>query len=57
MEAVINTTSGLIRLINVLYRPPYTKEARYTESTFLEEFDDYLCNLPAKPGQPIIAGD
>ena len=56
MEAVIQTTTGLIRLVNV-YRPPYTKKARYTESTFLEEFEDYICDLLAKPGKPMIAGD
>ena len=50
MEAVIQTTTGLIRLVNV-YRPPYTKKARYTESTFLEEFEDYICELLAKPGR------
>ena len=56
MEAVLGTTSGLIRLINV-YRPPYTKKARFTESKFLEEFEDYLCDLSGKSGQPMIAGD
>lgn len=56
MEAVLNTKSGLIRLINI-YRPPYTKKARYTESMFLEEFEDYICNLSNKPGKPVIAGD
>lgn len=56
MEAVLNTKSGLIRLVNV-YRPPYTKKARFTESMFLEEFEDYLGDLLNKPGMPVIAGD
>ena len=56
MEAVLSCDSGLVRLVNI-YRPPYTKKARFTESTFLEEFDDYLSGLMYKPGQPIIAGD
>lgn len=56
MEALLTTRTGLIRLVNI-YRPPYTKKARFTESTFLEEFKDYLGDLSNKPGQPIIAGD
>ena len=56
MESLLDTEEGLIRLINV-YRPPYTKKARYTECLFLEEFSDYLCNLAGKPGMPIICGD
>ena len=40
MESLLNCSSEIIRLINV-YRPPYTKKARHTECTFLEEFDDY----------------
>ena len=56
MEALLNTKTGLIRLVNV-YRPPYTKKARYTESMFLEEFEDYLTDLSNKPGRPIIVGD
>ena len=56
MEAVLNTKSGLIRLVNV-YRPPYTKKARFTESMFLEEFEEYLGDLLNKPGMPVIAGD
>ena len=56
MEAILSSKSGLIRLINI-YRPPYTKKARYTESVFLEEFEEYLCNLESKPGTPLLAGD
>jgi exonuclease III len=56
MEAVLETDSGIIRLVNV-YRPPYTKKARYTECYFLEEFSEYLCDLSGKPGTPVIAGD
>ena len=56
MESLMNTDQGIIRLINV-YRPPYTKKARHTECTFLEEFENYLEDLSMKAGSPIIAGD
>ena len=56
MESLIHTDQDIIRLTN-LYRPPYTKKARYTECAFLEEFEDYLKNVTLKPGSPIIAGD
>lgn len=56
MEAVLCTKTSLVRLVNV-YRPPYSKKARYTESVFLEKFGEYLGDLSNKPGQPIIAGD
>ena len=56
MEVLLNCETGLVRLVNV-YRPPYTKKARYTESFFLDEFDEYLSDLILKPGVPIIAGD
>ena len=56
MESLMNTDQGIIRLINV-YRPPYTKKARYTECAFLEEFEDYLKDVLTKAGSPIIAGD
>lgn len=56
MESLLDTEDGLIRLINV-YRPPYTKKARYTECLFLEEFNDFLCDLSGKPGTPVICGD
>ena len=56
MEALLECDIGMVRLINI-YRPPYTKKARFTESFFLEEFDDYLSNLSLKPGVPLIAGD
>ena len=56
MESLLNCSSEIIRLINV-YRPPYTKKARHTECTFLEEFDDYLRILSTKSGIPVIAGD
>ena len=39
MEAVLSSKSGLIRLVNI-YRPPYSQKARYTESMFLEEFEN-----------------
>ena len=56
METVLNTTSGIIRLINV-YRPGYSKKARHTVNDFLEEFEGYLSDLVCKSGTPILAGD
>lgn len=56
MELPFNTDHDIVRLVN-LYRPPYTKKARYTECDFLSEFEDYLKDLSQKPGDPIIAGD
>ena len=56
MEALVSCKTGLVRLVNI-YRPPYTKKARFTESMFLEDFDDYLNGLIHKPGKAIIAGD
>ena len=45
-----------VRLVN-LYRPPYTQKARYTESMFLEEFENYLDDLSTKNGIPLLMGD
>jgi len=56
MEGIVNCKNELIRLINV-YRPPYTKKARYTETHFLSEFRDYLDSLEDKSGTPLIMGD
>ena len=56
METLLESDDGTIRLVNI-YRPPYSKKARYTECHFLEEFSEYLCDLSCKPGTPIIAGD
>ncbi len=56
METLLETNGATLRLVNV-YRPPYTKKARYTECCFLEEFSEYLCDLSCKPGTPIIGGD
>lgn len=56
MEAVLKTEDELLRLVNI-YRPPYSKKARFTECDFLKEFEDYLRDLTMKQGTPIIAGD
>ena len=56
MESLLKTDQDLVRLVNI-YRPPYTKKARYTECDFLEEFEDYLKDLSQKQGDPILAGD
>ena len=56
MEAVLKTEDELLRLVNI-YRPPYSKKARFTECDFLSEFEDYLKDLTMKQGTPIIAGD
>ena len=53
MESLLNTDQDFVRLVNI-YRPPYTKKARYTECAFLGEFEDYLKDLSQKPGDPII---
>ena len=56
MESLLKTDKDLIRLVNI-YRPPYTKKARFTECDFLEEFESYLKDLSQKQGDPILAGD
>ena len=56
MESLLHSEQDTVRLVNI-YRPPYTKKARFTECAFLEEFDEYLKDLSGKPGSPIIAGD
>lgn len=56
MESLLNSDEDVIRLVNI-YRPPYTKKARFTECAFLSEFEDYLKSIAQKPGSPIIAGD
>jgi len=56
METLLKTEDELLRLVNV-YRPPYSKKARFTECDFLLEFEDYLKDLAMKHGIPIIAGD
>ena len=56
MESLLGSGPELVRLVNV-YRPPYTKKARHTECTFLEEFDEYLRILSTKTGIPVISGD
>lgn len=56
MESLLTTSTDIVRLVNI-YRPPYTKKARFTECDFLREFEDYLDTLSTKPGVPILAGD
>ena len=56
MEALLETTLGQVRLVNV-YRPGYSKKARHTQCDFLDEFEEYLTDLKDKSGAPIIAGD
>ena len=56
MESLLHSDDGAVRLVNI-YRPPYTKKAKYTESTFLKEFEDYLEDLDNKSGTPILMGD
>ena len=56
METTMSTDEGIIRLINV-YRPPYSKKARFTEAHFLVEFEKYLKSLDDKDGKKLIAGD
>ena len=56
METVLHSDMGSVRLVNI-YRPPYTKKAKYTESAFLEEFESYLDDLTGKTGTPLFMGD
>ena len=56
MEALLETTLGQVRLVNV-YRPGYSKKARHTQCDFLDEFEEYLTDLKDKSGTPLIAGD
>ena len=56
MESLLSAESELLRLVNI-YRPPYTKKARYTECDFLKEFEEYLKILCVKPGNPLLTGD
>lgn len=56
METTMSTDEGIIRLVNV-YRPPYSKKARFTEAHFLKEFEEYLKYLDDKDGKNLIAGD
>lgn len=39
------SSGDMLRLVNI-YRPPYTKKAKYTESFFLDELDEYLSRKP-----------
>ena len=56
MESLLKADTEMVRLVNV-YKPGYTKKARYTDCMFLEEFEDYLKTLSNKTGTPLIAGD
>lgn len=56
METTVCTNVGMIRLVNI-YRPPYSKMARFTEAHFLKEFEEYLECLDEKDGRKIIVGD
>ena len=56
METVLHSDAGSVRLVNI-YRPPYTKKAKYTESVFLEEFESYLDDLTGKTGTSLFMGD
>ena len=56
MESLLTAEEDIIIFVNI-YRPGYSKKARFTECAFLDEFEDYLCNLVNKQGIPIISGD
>ena len=56
METVLYGCSEEIRFVNI-YRPPYTKKARFTEAQFLEEFQEYLDDVVGKPGMLLMGGD
>ena len=56
MELTLQTEEELLRFVNV-YRPPYSKKHKYTELSFLMEFEEFAENLVTQPGVPIMAGD
>ena len=56
MESLFHSETEVVRLVNI-YRPPYTRKAKFTESTFLDEFEYYLDDLGNKSGTPILMGD
>ena len=56
METILYGFSEEVRFSNI-YRPPYTKKARFTEAMFLEEFEEYLDDVVGKPGMLFMGGD
>ena len=56
MESLLKADTEMVKLVNV-YRPGYTKKARFTDCDFLKEFEDYLKTLSTKTGTRLIAGD
>ena len=55
MEALLSTKCGLIRLINV-YRPPYTKKARFTESMFIKSLKITWVIFQTSLGSQLLLG-
>jgi hypothetical protein len=54
--ACVSDISKSFRLI-AIYRPPPSTENGFTTATFLEEFDNFLCDISELPGKPLIVGD
>ena len=56
MEMTLKCDQKLFRFVN-MYRAPYSKKHRFTESDFIDEFENYLQILKHKNGTPILIGD
>ena len=56
IEATLKTDDELVRFVSI-YRPPYSRKHRYTETDFLIDFEDYLSVLNSKSGLTVIMGD
>ena len=52
----VTDISKSYRLI-AIYRPPPSAVNGFTTATFLEEFDNFLCDISDLPGKPLIVGD
>ena len=52
----VTDISKSYRLI-AIYRPPPSEVNGFTKATFLEEFDNFLCDISDLPGKPLIVGD
>ena len=56
LECLIDTDNGLLRFINI-YRPDYSAKHRFTTSSFINEFSEYIQDVSVLPGEPVFIGD
>ena len=56
LECLIDTENGLLRFINI-YRPDYSAKHRFTTSSFINEFSEYIQDVSVLPGEPVFIGD